>query len=708
MQEPDSLNPIKFLSHVGCSLAFALPTSMLLWVIYLFVPKIISSSCCCSSIYDSSTEAINLGFMLILNCFLAALNPLLFCLFELWSFWHNTASGQYYAARDFLSCGVVPLVIYVIFAIKKGWLRYSSSETRSQALRKISITSALCLVLVPFENQILSAPINISNSFRLLTLTKKIAEKPPSPRNTTMARTLAKTLGEAGKPDQAMCVLLGAMEQDLKDGSGESLNADFWTLKYIDAASELTKQEWLKLRSPANSILSAALIEFRNNERGFYLEDPTASLLTRALVSQDLRHGAIAEALKWQKIAEKYRRLKYGDIWNYNSLQLAKTAHDCQLDDEALAILQSSIALAESDCANKISTGTAERSTTLHSAMVDKELALYEKIATALPVNSWHRQNLPAWKNSRALHERAYCLMNDKNYQAAEPLLLQAQSFDTGDIGCARAWSIYQNLLGTVELKLEKTAEAERHYKLALQNDLLAAQGGPKSADVARDFGYLAALYQKQGKLAEADKLLCQALEIDRQILGDFAVETKAIEANVIAANTSQQRYKENEWLYKQAIRKAEKRQNPNYVLLERIDRLASFYIERTDYLHAEEQLAKAFKVSQDTGSFTKPTIANLDKLGDHYLSQSDYTKAAKQYERAYQLFDDRYSFNSDKALRLDKFTKLYIAQKDFAKAVETAKTALWIRRKNRAPAPDIQRNEAEYLALLKKNIEHD
>lgn len=293
--------------------------------------------------------------------------------------------------------------------------------------------------------------------------------------------------------------------------------------------------------------------------------------------------------------------------------------------------------------------------------------------------------------------------MNDKNYQAAEPFLLEAQAFDSNDTSCARAWSIYQNLLGTVELKLEKTAEAERHYKSALQNDLLVAQGGPKSADVARDLGYLALLYQKQSKLADADKLLCQALEMDRQILGDFAIETKAIEANVIAANTSQQRYKENEWLYKQAIRKAEKRQNPNYVLLERIDRLASFYIERTDYLHAEEQLAKAFKVSQDTGSFTKPTIANLDKLGDHYLGQSDYTKAAKQYERAYQLFDDRYSFNSDKALRLDKFTKLYIAQKDFAKAVETAKTALWIRRKIGLPQPKYKKIRLSISLCSKK-----
>jgi len=498
------------------------------------------------------------------------------------------------------------------------------------------------------------------------------------------------------------------MHQDLKDGGGDSLSDDFWTLEYIDPASALTKEEWLILRSPVNTILNAALIKFQNNEPGYNLEDLPAYQLTRALVSQDLRHGATAEALNWQKIAEKYRRLKYGDVWSHNSHQLAQTAHDCQLDDETLAILQSSIALAESDCANKISTVSDERSPALYSDMVDKELALYEKIATAQPADSWHRQNLPAWKNSRGLHEKAYSLIEDKNYQAAELLLLQAQSFDTGDTGCARAWSIYQNLLGTVELKLDKTAEAEEHYQLALQNDLLAAQGGPESADVARDFGYLAALYQKQGKLADADKLLSQALEMDRQILGDFALETKAMEANVIAFNTSQQRYKENEWLYKQAIKKAEERQKPDHVQIERINKLANFYIERNDYLRAEEQLARAFKVSQDTGSFTKPTIANLDKLGDCYLSQSDYTKAAKQYECGYLLVDDRYSFNSDKALRLDKFTKLYIAQKDFVKAAETARTALWIRRKNYAPSPEIQRNEAEYLALLKQTNGRD
>lgn len=609
--------------------------------------------------------------------------------------------GQLYGDGGLIRFGVVPLVIAVIVSIKKGWLRHSS-ETQSQTIRKIGITAALCLVLVPFENQILSAPINISNSFRILTLSQKIADYPPSPRNTTMARTLAKTLGEAGKPHQAMKALLDAMNQDLKGGSYDLID-DFCTLKYIDPASELTKEEWLALCSPLNSILSAAFDKFQNNEGRYRLSDLCPYQLTVALTRQYSRHGAIEEALKCQKIAAKYRRLKYGERWGYDYIQLAKTAHECKHDDEALAILQSSIALSESYYANHTLSNDADSITEAPYVPLPEEVDLFEKIAKAQPFDSWHRQNLLAWKNSRILHEKAYSLMKDKNYRAAEPLLLEAQAFDSNDTGCARAWSIYQNLLGTVELKLDKTAEAERHYKLALQNDLLVAQGGAKSADVARDFGYLAALYQKQGKLGDADKLLCQALEMDRQILGDFAIETKAIEANVIAANTSQQRYKENEWLYKQAIRKAEKRQKPDDVLIERINRLASFYIERNDYLRAEEQLAIAFKACQDTGSFAKPTIANLDKLGDCYLSQSDYTKAAKQYERGYQLVDDRYSFNSDKALRLDKFTKLYIAQKDFVKAAETARTALWIRRKHYAPAPDIQKSQADYLALLKK-----
>lgn len=374
MQEPDSLNPIRFLCHVGRSLCFALPTGVVLWVIYLFIQRLTSG--CRMTAYDSSTDTINMGFLLVLNCFLAALNPLLFCLFELWWCWHQMVIGHLYGDGGLFRFGVVPLVIAVIVSIKKGWIRHSS-ETRSQTIRKISITSALCLVLIPFESQILSAPTNISNSFRLLTLTKKIAEKPPSPRNTTMSRTLAKTLGEAGKPDQAMIVLLGAMHQDLKEGS-DNIFDDFCTLEYIDPACELTKEEWLALCGPVNPILSAAFSKYQNNERGYRLEDLWADSLTRALVKQYSRHGAIEEALKCQKLSEKYRRLKYGDVWSYNSRQLAQTAHGCHLDDEALAILQSSIALAESDCANKISTGTAERSTTLHSDMVDKELALYE------------------------------------------------------------------------------------------------------------------------------------------------------------------------------------------------------------------------------------------------------------------------------------------------------------------------------------------
>ncbi|MBP6747657.1 tetratricopeptide repeat protein [bacterium] len=525
-----------------------------------------------------------------------------------------------------------------------------------------------------------------------------------------MARTLAKTLGEAGKAEQAMVILLGAIDQDLqgKDAYHGNLLGHFNTLKYIDPTNELTTKAWLNLCKPVASRLEATFIRFQNNEPGYYLSYLSAGQLSKPLIIGYLRHGATEEALKWQKIAAKYRRLKYGDTCSHDYLQLARTAHDCHLDEEALAILQYSIALSESYYLNHISLQDEDTDSVSPYILIPAELDLYEKIVKAQPSDSWHWKNLDGWRKSRVLHEKTYSLIMNNNYQAAEALLLQAQSFDTGDTGCARAWSIYQNLLGTVELKLNKTAEAERYYQLALQNDLLAAQGGPESADVARDFGYLAALYQKQGKLADADKLLSQALEMDRQILGDFALETKAMEANVIAFNTSQKRYKENEWLYKQAIRKAENRPKPDDVLIERINRLASFYIERNDYLRAEEQLARAFKACQDTGSFPKPTIANLDKLGDCYLSQSDYTKAAKQYERGYQLVDDRYSFNSDKALRLDKFTKLYIAQKDFVKAAETARTALWIRRKHYAPDPDIQKNQAEYLALLKKTTGRD
>lgn len=709
MQEPDSLNPTNFLSHVGRSLCFALPTSFVLWAIYSLISKIIGHGC--EPVYDRSADSLYSGFTLILNCFLAALNPALFCLFEFWSCWRKINGGQGNgAAVELFSAGVVPLVIYVIFATKKGWLRHSSAETRSQTIRKIGITSILFFLLIPFADQILSAPSNISKSFQVFTQTKKIAENTNPNKSTFMARTLAKTLGEAGKPDQAMIVLLGAIDQDLQREGGhrDNLVGHFNTLKYIDPANELTTKEWLNLCKPVDSRLEATFIRSKNNEPGYYLSYLSAGQLSRPLIIGYLRHGATAEALKWQKIAAKYRRLKYGDTCSHDYLQLAKTAHDCHLDDEALAILQYSIALSESYYLNHISLQDDDTDSVSPYILIPAELDLYEKIVKAQPSDSWHWKNFDGWRKSRVLHEKTYSLILNNNYQAAEALLLQAQSFDTGDTGCARAWSIYQNLLGTVELKLNKTAEAERYYQLALQNDLLAAQGGPESADVARDFAYLAALYQKQGKLADADKLLSQALEMDRQILGDFALETKAMEANVIAFNTSQQRYKANEWLYKQAIQKAEERQKPDDVLIERINKLANFYTERNDYFRAEEQLARAFKACQDTGSFTKPTIANLDKLGDCYLSQSNYTKAAKQYERAYQLVGDKDLFNSDKALRLDKFTKLYIAQKDFVKATETARTALWIRRKHYTPALDIQKNEAEYLALLKKTTSRD
>jgi hypothetical protein len=178
MQEPDSLNPTRFLSHAGCSLAFALPTGLALWAIYHLIYQIsLLKGHGCEPVYDRSADSLYSGFTLILNCFLAALNPALFCLFELWSCWRKINGGQGNgAAIELFSEGVVPLVIYAIFATKKGWLRHSSPEARSHTIRKIGITSILFFLLIPFADQILSAPSNISKSFQVFTQTKKIAE----------------------------------------------------------------------------------------------------------------------------------------------------------------------------------------------------------------------------------------------------------------------------------------------------------------------------------------------------------------------------------------------------------------------------------------------------------------------------------------------------------------------------------------------------
>lgn len=703
MLEPDSLNPSKFLGHVGRSFCFAVPVGGFLWLIYFFFYRI--SSGCPGTTYDRSTDLINMGFILVLNCFLAALNPLLFCLFEIWSFWHNATIGDYRAPGNLFCFGAVPVIAYIVVAVKKGWLQHSS-VIGSKPRQKIGITIGLCLVLIPFQNQILKAPTNIINSIRLLTLNNHIDVHPTYLAASITARTLAKTLGEAGQHEKAMEVLLGAMDQDLKSGCDEHLRDDFSILAYIDPANELSKAEWLRLTKPVEERITAAFDKFRNNDEGFKTDNATGFWLTKTVIARFKDHGAYEEAPKYQRMGNAFKRLKDGEKWSGDCLNLVKMRQGCHYDDEALAILQESMALSEAYYSSHKFEDTPDSSYEWrsHFAWMNEGIERYEQIASTQPATSWHRQNLSAWKNSRSLHEKAYSLMKKKDFQAAEPLLLKAQSFDLADKSCGRAWSIYQNLLGAVELRLDKYNEAEKHYQLALQNDLSIAPKGLSSADVARDVGLLAALRQKQGRFAEAGQLFAQALAIDQQVLGEFALETKGLEANLIALNTSQKKYKENEELYKQAILKAQNRQKPDEVLIERTNGLASFYLEQKDYLRAEEQVANASRLSRKNCEwFNKPTIVNLDILGDHYLRQSNYAKAQLLYEQASQLVGKNPS-DREQPARLDKFTQLYIAKRDFIKAAETAKTALFFRQKvYNVPKAELQRNEAEYLALVQK-----
>jgi tetratricopeptide (TPR) repeat protein len=695
MDSPDWPEHTDFATRIWRALLFALPTGFLLSTIYTITSRTFGS--CRPPFFDFTIEPVNLLFRLTVNCFIAAVSPAIFCLYQGWTCWQaQTPNGLEHAIVELVRTGLVPLIIYLIVAGKLGWLRRRTSNSRKHQLRKYAITAMLVLCLSPFADHILSAPRRIADSFRWLSLTNgKSAERPCSIK----ARTKAALLASTGKSQEAMTVLLTAIDEDThhgREGVSEWLEWDYSILHSFDRQKKLTTREWLDLSAPAEARLTSIVEKTQNFENLHYT---SAWPLIEPLIAQHVSHDAINEGLKWFRVAHKYERLVRGELNNRALYESAELAHSVHADTQALDILQYAIALEESICINDLR-NEAEKAELHHYHTSRRDCDLYQKIVDELPANSGRKNNLEKWLHSRELHKQACVSLDKKNYPEAERILLEAAPFDTSDKSCLRAWSIYQNLLGSVELKLNKLDAADKHYQLALANDSFAVDGDPYCAEVARDLCYCAELMQKQGRLADAEGVLRRALEIDTKVLGENAPESKALQEKLIAAYGLSHKYDLIEAIYKNDILRADDARYSRHVKVTRTRMLADFYLSRGDYANAEEQLVKAIELTNYGRNYSSPIITSLDKLGDKYLALKKYPKALLQYERAYQYCDDKYTFEHHSAKRFDKFAKLFTATKEFDKANDAAETALSMRKRERAPAAEIQLSEQACLAI--------
>ena len=148
------------------------------------------------------------------------------------------------------------------------------------------------------------------------------------------------------------------------------------------------------------------------------------------------------------------------------------------------------------------------------------------------------------------------------------------------------------NIKGLKAYQQGRYKEAEKLFLVAIQN---AKDFGLQDARLATSFNNLAEVYRNQGKLAEAEPLYKQSLEIWEKSLGPEHANTALNLTNLADLYHTQDRYQEAEPLYKRALAIFKKSRGDGHEHVgSAFSRLADVYRDQGKYAKAEEFYQKS------------------------------------------------------------------------------------------------------------------
>ena len=171
-------------------------------------------------------------------------------------------------------------------------------------------------------------------------------------------------------------------------------------------------------------------------------------------------------------------------------------------------------------------------------------------------------------------------------------------------------------------------AEAEPILLQAL--DILQRQLGDDHPNVATSLSNLAGLYELQGRHAEAEPLLLQALDISQRQLGDDHPNVAQSLNNLAHLYQSQGRYAEAEPLYIQALDIWQRQLGDDHPdVAQNLNNLALLYQSQGRYAEAEPLHIQALDIWQRQLGDDHPNVAtSLNNLAGLYQSQGRYAEA--------------------------------------------------------------------------------
>lgn len=706
MRLHDTLSPSTAFARLIVCVKFAVIAGLLLSLPYVFFLLRYGSG---PHSFAREDVGLNQIFSLMLNCFIVALNPWLYCLFQAWTLakhWPLHERNPADLGRLFEAVG--PLLAYFFYAASRGWMNLKPYlQIDSAGRKKIMLAVLLGIALMPFGQQILNAPANMLDSFRLLNLSMKYDRNKNSCEGRFTGRLLVMKLGEMGQPQRAVEKLSDMVAREFASQSVflEAIGDDYRTVLKIDPGNKLTSEQFVALCRPLDDMLVGYLAKMRDRN-DLSLEDVRYPVYFAGDLAQAYKlHGANDKTLFWRQETILAARTFKGGEHCRSLLQLAAADLDCGLGASAKQAVNLAVALDESE--GKEPTGG------LHYYLPDNRVWGTSDKFVAPTV----------YAAARDLHRRASLSAQSGEYSEAVHYLEQALKLEQGFLTIEPALAVYENQIADFYVQVKDFRAAEAHYKRALSIDEQIARQKVDvrqakyheqitAADISRDLRKLANLNRLEKNYSAAELLLLGAAKIVKVALGKDCFENKEIVSDLVAVKKAQGHWAALEEMFNRdlavALADAHGDQLDDRVTISRYQ-LARLYLERKDFALAEDLNKHTLALFEKKYGVTSYELEHcLDNLGDTYLEQAKFDLAEAQYTRAIRLSHGMFLSGIPFAHRLDKYTELNRRRHRWKEAESSCREALKIRERyvsgNEAELANNRRQYRELLAEIKAN----
>jgi tetratricopeptide (TPR) repeat protein len=228
---------------------------------------------------------------------------------------------------------------------------------------------------------------------------------------------------------------------------------------------------------------------------------------------------------------------------------------------------------------------------------------------------------------------------------------------------------VAMNYLANLYKEQGKLAEAEQMLKQALQG--IEETLGTTHISTLTTVSNLGTIYRNQGKLVEAEQMYKQALQGKKETLGSSHVSTLYTINNLGILYTEQGKLAEAEQMYKQALQGKEETLGSSHIsTLNTVNNLGLLYTEQGKLAEAEQVYKQVLQGREETlGSSHVSTLNTVNNLGLLYIKQDRLAEAEQMFKRALQ--GDEKTLGSNHTSTLVIVNNLGIVYKKQGKLVE-------------------------------------